>query len=888
MKIKFLEATTLQEYYDVDEGSVYTKCKNETLDSATICISNIQEELNLEPLDRVVLVDNENRFENIYLCIDTINRTDICVNPRIYRYDISLISETKRLEGIILPDKTYTPSSSRKTVYEVIYQYMELYCNKIRVSTGGLSGWRNEISIDTVTVEDIFDTVECPEMQWNTPTLREVLNDLMMVKDRIPVVRNNVLYSMDLTETNRDISNDTHINYVHQSKSLEDYVSELKMNLVNGMQENKSDVNSVVRRIEYAPFTAEGDYIVSTQNMVVKTQFPILRIISLKMAFGYSITKQVVPGLEYDWEIGAYTEDLCNFDGRNGVYEEKEYRTLPKLISDDLINSNLNINNYGKYQNLSVYYTRGSSIISGFSNLTEQRLGWISEKYDTTTILKDLIMRYRFTDSTFKLNAGDFQNTFFIIEYETIADSVFSASKQDYPKHKRTVIDNQTNSYINVYKQGFLEYQKANRLGNLSKMINARYDNDYTDLITIGDVYDNNIVYQCQYQIYKNHIEINAQATENYVLRDYFTGVKAKLRSWRIVDGSEAHTRHEHKKYYCELSYEQYTEIGLISNTDLEGITLSDDCNFAYQFAKCLETIANNDVDEQMVTYCGIKFLTKDGFYPSGNNEIYLLEVLPQIVGNSLLFTFGCNDNYGIEKVAELDYGYVTFPTTDNNHGFPKLKAGIGGIPLKDLKYVDTDGECVRASLVFMNRHVKNEIMNRKYQWQHDEPLPADWFVLDDEIAASYRSFYEQNLDVAPTESPFFDKVIIYKDNKEILKWSYQFEFCSSTKEIAVGKAFLTRQPLIHNGALGNYKIFTSSSQLVMGTSSNVFLTSVDISCCRIAFVFNSSIPNGDLVRIVDDSTGELILSFIKKGTGDRQQLYLNFLKDRDKTVYEE
>lgn len=885
MKIKFLDATTPQEYYAIDEGCVYTKCKNETLDSATISISNTTDILELEALDRVVLVDEEGRFDNIYLCIDTIDRTDICITPKIYKYDIQLISETKILEGIRLPDKTYTPSATRKTVYEVIYQYMELYCPKIRVSSGGLSGWINEISLDS-SIEEIFDSVECPEMQWNTPTLREVLNDLMMVKDRIPVVRNNVLYSMDLTEINRDISNDTHINYVHQSKSLEDYVSELKMNLVNGMQENKPDVNSVVRRIEYAPFTAEGDYIVSTQNMVVKTQFPILRIISLKMAFGYSITKQVVPGYEYEWEVGAYTEDLCNFDGRNGVYEEKEYRTLPKLISDDLINSNLNINNYGNYQNLSVYYSRGSNVIGGFSNLTEQRLGWISEKYDTTTILKDLIMRYRFSNSTFKLNAGDFQNTFFIIEYETIASSVFSASKSDYPKHKRTVVDNQTNSYTNVYKQGFLEYQKANRLGNLSKMINARYDNNYTNLITIGDIYNNSIVYQCQYQFYKNHIEINAQATENYVLRDYFTGVKAKLRSWKIVDGSEAHTRHELVKYYCELSYEQYTEIGLISNSDLEGITLNDDCDFAYQFTRCLETIANNDVDEQMVTYCGIKFSTKDGFYPSGNNKIYLLEVLPQIVGNSLLFTFGCNDNYGIEKVAELDYGYVTFPTTGDNHGFPKLKSGIGGIPLKDLKYVDTDGECVRASLVFTNRHVKNEIMNRRYQWQHDEPLPVDVFVTDEQIAASYRSFYEQNLDSAPTEPPFFDKVTIYKDNKEILKWSYQFEFCSSTKEITIGKAFLTRQPLIHNGALGNYKVY--SRGVVVATSYNVYITNIDKSCCRIAIGFDITVPADSLVEVIDDATGELIFSFIKKGLGSAQVLYLNFLKDRDKTVHNE
>lgn len=873
MKIKFLEATTLQEYYEVDEGSVYTKCKNETLDSGTIYISNTQEELNLEPLDRVVLVDDENRFANIYLCIDTINRTDICVNPRIYRYDISLISETKRFEGIILPDKTYTPSSSRKTIYEVIYQYMELYCNKIRVSSGALSGWRNEISIDKTTVEDIFDTVECPEMQWNTPTLREVLNDLMMVKDRIPVVRNNVLYSMDLTELNRDISTDTHINYVQQSKSLEDYVSELKMNLINGMQGNKQNINNVVRRIELAPFTA-NEYLVSSQNMILKTKFPILKVISLKMAFGYKVTASAPSTSE---QIGAFTEDLCNFNGVNGIYEEKEFRTLPKIISDDVINSKMVFVNYGKYQNFSLYYTRGSNYIGGFSNLTEQRLGWITESKDTLTVLKNFIMRYRLQDDSYTLSSGSFHNTYFIIEYEAIANSVFSASKYDYPKHKRTVVDNQTNSYINVEKQGFLEYQKANRLGNLTKMINARYDNDYTNLIKIGDVYDNSIVFQCQYQIYKNHIEINALATKDYVLRDYFTGVKARLRSWKIVDGSEAHTRHELVKYYCELSYDSYTEIGLTKNTNLEGITLTNDCDFAYNFAQCLTTNTYYPV-----SYCGIKFLTKDGYYPTNNDNVFLLEVLPQIVGNSLVFTFGCNDNFGIDRVPDLSEDYITFPVNNTDYGFPKLKSGIGGYPLKDLRYVDNDGECLRASFVFMNEYVKPNIMNETYKLDNIINVPAAT------VATNYRKFYEQNLNEynSSLTPMFFDRVTVYKDNKEILSWSYQFEFCSSTKEITVGKAFLTRQPLIHNGALGNYKVY--SNGLVVATSNNVHMTSIDKSCCRISIGFDITVPANSLVTVIDDASGELMFSFIKKGLGSAQVLYLNFLKDRDKRVYEE
>ena len=159
--------------------------------------------------------------------------------------------------------------------------------------------------------------------------------------------------------------------------------------------------------------------------------------------------------------------------------------------------------------------------------------------------------------------------TFFKIEYETTVDTVFQAGRTEAPTHERIITDNQTNSFVDAYNQGFMEYQKANRLGNQQLHINARYENDYSNILKIGDYYEDSIVFQTQYQIYKNHVEVNASATKDYILRDYFTGVKARIRSWKIADASQALVRHDLNKYYLEFS-EKAKQEEISSSTEID------------------------------------------------------------------------------------------------------------------------------------------------------------------------------------------------------------------------------------------------------------------------------------------------------------------------------
>ena len=121
MKIKILNKNRINltgsynlsniQSYEIDEGFVYTQNYNETLDSASVVIKFLTSELDIQPLDKVVLyvLDGENEVLRKNLVVNSWQRsTTRQLNTKTYNYSITLISETKLLEGIPLPNLVIT------------------------------------------------------------------------------------------------------------------------------------------------------------------------------------------------------------------------------------------------------------------------------------------------------------------------------------------------------------------------------------------------------------------------------------------------------------------------------------------------------------------------------------------------------------------------------------------------------------------------------------------------------------------------------------------------------------------------------------------------------------------------------------------------------------
>lgn len=855
MKIKILnknlnhpEADTLDysdvKVYKIDEAPVFTECYNETLDSGTVVISNQLEKIDISPYDIVELFyDDNTRWK--YMCVDSYTETITCVNPKIYKYEISLFSETKQLEGIILPNLKITSIKGKaaRSIWHYIRIYVNEYCPKIRID----NTFQTKFSFGNL--QSKFNSIECPEMQWNTPTLREVLNDLMMVADCIPVIKDSVLGYLDLTKTtDTDWSDDiTHINSISRSKSSEDYISELQVDLKNVT--NKTG-DTFVTKIEYVTLDIpDNDIVLTTNNMRLETQYPIYDLKSVKVMFPGGVRGQSPSTAIF--QRGWVSADLMNINGVNLIYEEKEWITK-NILYNTLYPENLA--DWPKYQNSTLYYTRGSNIISNFNNTTKFFL--FTEAF-YQKICKIICQQnwpsYDYDHGDYEGISPRYYNLLFKVEYETLQGCLFRASKGDYPEHERIVIDNQTNSYVDSYAQGFLEYQKANRLGNEQLFINARFDlplPQNIELIKIADTYEDTVIYQCQYQFYSDHVEVNAYSTKNYILREYFTGVKSKIRSWQIASGNEALTRHDLVKFYCEFSYIDHEELSI---SDL------DDNNVALYFISPLTTYSHDILKSSLVRMeaDGNRFVPEN-FYTTDfrpQTSYYCLDLVSRVTGNSLVFSFGFTDNFWVGQSVHTtnDYGndIPTHGTGENKElyvrkndivvnsdtDYPHIAdASIsgGGVPFHQYRYTDSYGEYteIEAYFVTQTKIIPTYLTDNSTEVYEDDVEVGDsWYDSSNHRISDatqhylyyiyqrprvYQGNFKWNDVHSYDTSKIHVKLAQHKDSQEIINVSTQFEFCSETNDICFGKEWLNRQQAVNtsDNSTSNYmlKVYPSSS----------------------------------------------------------------------------
>lgn len=755
-----IKATINGTDYPVAEGAVFVENYNETLDSGTILIQQVTEPIEIQPYDTVVV--SGDGFRTRRFLVDAVTRSEISLQPRIYKYEISLFSETKALEGILLPNLKITRIPDRPLkVLDYIRQYVSIYCPKTDSNdTYGAYG-------DAWTLDDgvggtlrRFDDIECPEMQWNAPTLREVLNSLMMTDDCIAILDNGVIKCLDVSETKGQAPT-AGINYVTESHSSEDYVSELKMHLVNAANNSHMDPyvpDDASRIIEKIGFRNDESYILTTENMRLQTAFPIWKIFRcvahIKAVVNVWGNKD--GEAEQSWTTTLDGEmDITDYILEHGEWLKKDvyygdWQLLPPPLSTD-------------YRNTCLYYTRGAKNIENFNEKTTSQWLFVqNSKYVWELIIQSREMEanlvsaaadwlainhpdYTFDRARVTVGSGSqtLKSAQFELEYEAMDDCVFTASKSPLQKHRRTVADNQANSYINVDRTGLLEYMKANRLGNKMAHINGRYEGFESTMPTLGQTIEGKIIFRKEISVYMDHIDANFLATENYVLRDYFTGVRAKLRSWRVISGQEALVRAEHIKFYVNDE---------LASPDGE-----------YMFPT-----ANPEILMNWFKYCVIRFNTSDGWMPGNTvygNTTYrtnaiAVEFTKHKAGNSVVFTIRMPDNY-------FAGNYISNFEGEN-----------GRIEQKGIGYTDDNGRIIGGVVYFF------------------DTVNPHWFGnADSDAARALKPLCKTATDKDDPSGDTFKAADmmaripfrVNKDNGEILQLSIQFEANGDANDVFLG-----------------------------------------------------------------------------------------------------
>ena len=161
-----------------------------------------------------------------------------------------------------------------------------------------------------------------------------------------------------------------------------------------------------------------------------------------------------------------------------------------------------------------------------------------------------------------------------------------------------------------------------------------------------------------------------------------------------------------------------------------------------------------------ILKYSAIQTLDKDGnTYPEQNYE-YIMPVVGRVIGNSLVFTFGFNNNYSVDKKID------------------STKIISGGLATNWYMYADKNIENIKTSYrlatSFNNAPASITIptdVSEKMAIAFAYPKIPKWRVND---------YVEIN-----------SELNIHKDNREITKISTQLEFCSDTDKIEFSKRFV-------------------------------------------------------------------------------------------------
>ena len=668
--------------YNIVVGATFSEEYNETLDSGAIIIPQVKK-IDLNPYDDVYIWNKDEDFNGYYnkgdtipsgiatsnsplpkffkhLLVDTYRAEMIGLDGK-YNYTINLMSETKGLDVVVCPNISITQSlkdSEKRTCLFYLEQYINLYSPKIKVKDILTNTWtyKNKYKLDpndentSGSVAQIFKNVLCPEMSFTNPTLRDVLSQIMTVCDCIPVVKNNVIYAMQISKTNGTFKTDNeHTNYIHEGANSSDFTTGARREYSGALSQTTTQC------VEYLGFRNPSDALMTLENMYVETRFPIYKINKMYLCYykgGAVVSQDGTLSDAYFLCEQNITDLVLQNNVRNAL--SANWEEYPQEINER--------SDMSKYKVLTVGYDIGSNKITGWgTKYTYATWAWFTNTatyieniltlleqfnpFGETTSFSRIALRQQNYAAVMTnqwenamvsplTGSAKLKTIFFRIDYESMYDGAIVHGKENAMRDDIVTVDNQSSALTIAEKDGLFEYSKLKRLGNTNVQIQCRYEsveqmnNDYNNVL--GAIYKNNIIiFHKEYQIYDSFVLCNFVGTYSYVLQNYFTSVFAKLRMYNYMSYGESIKRAENFKKYLMLSLDKsYFEF----NND-----------FLVDKKSLLTAVTETTYNVGLYTFENKYELNTGYFYVNGSK--YLSDMQRLISGYSLCFNVKMYDN---------------------------------------------------------------------------------------------------------------------------------------------------------------------------------------------------------------------------------------------------
>lgn len=713
--------------YDILQGATFAEEFNETLDSGSIIISGVEKIKGLKPYDDVYIYSFNNKNykfkgypfdeDNIqpkfykHLLVDQFTEEVLRLGDSEeegrYKYKIELMSETKKLETIQLPNISITqPIVGKKTsVWEYINRFVELYSPVYKILIEGTTKWeyKKKYSVSD-TLKPIFEKTYSPDFVLNTPTLRALISKLLLVKDVIPYVKDDVIYGMDISKRYGKFDiNPNYVNIITGSMTSDNYCDNLRRNYSDALSKERT-----CRSVEYVGFRNSDNALMTISNMRLELGMPIYKINRVLLCY-YKKIRVDFDGTNRKDEGTKDAVILCKQDITKLIKLNTE-RNLLSQDWEDLHESNVprNVDDMSKFKFCTVGYDMGSKYITGWGERYTYPAYWndniyttiqnIAAKmdyfypfgiYDSQYVASQFAQGatiYSALDSSFLMKLIDknienntnksvstffetvyspFSNAslslkglFFIVDYEGFYNGVIVHSKHN-DRDDIVINDNATETLTLIEQDAIYQNEKVNRFGNKALQINARYDKFYNEngeenIQALGSVYnssyeDDVIIYHREYSIYNNSIQCIYYGIKNYVLKNWFTSVYAKYRTWSLMPYNESVKRSENIKEYI-----YWSDSSIFYEEDSNNIfkNYADEQDWKYSYIQDLISCVNS-WDSRNI--CGVyqfklpKQINTAYLYfckEDGSCKSYASDLNAFIANNSLCFNIKMFDNF--------------------------------------------------------------------------------------------------------------------------------------------------------------------------------------------------------------------------------------------------
>lgn len=835
------------EYVDVIvQGITFSEEYNETLDSGSVILNHVEKIENLLPYDDVFIYDStleENSFYR-HLLVDNFTYERVNITPYkdngkvYYTYKISLFSETKGLETVQLPNISITQpvkfgNKKTRTVLYYLEQFIKMYSPKIKVKKNyNTSEWEyiNKYKLDEAsTFREIFQNVYAPSFSLNNPNLRDVLAQLMLTKDMIPVVQDNIIKGMDITKRHGKFDQKGILNVIG-SRTSENHCDALKRTYNNALSQENT-----CKTVEYIGFRNSDTALMTLENMRLETRFPIYKITKIYLC--------CYKKGQFSRSDGTNSEHifLCKHDITPLVKLNAERQLLSKDWQDFHENyPPKTINEMAEYRMMTVGYDIGSRYITGWGEKYQyirnditwwpyqnsylqnivsliheaNPLGIYSqtdmeefldgEPNDIFYVSKNFLDAYvnPFTDRVISSGILGLKGLFFEIEYEGFYNGTVIHSKDD--AYENIVMnDNSSSSLTLLEKDGLFQKEKVNRFANEAITIRARYD-DIKDLQVLGSVFENDIIiYHREYSIYDNFILATYYGTKDYVLKNYFITVFAKHRPYNLLSYEESVRRSENKKMYLlfskdNLLYENSNKI------------------FDFDLSKVLSFYKQNPIVESGINYFSYPDKINYG-YVEINKEKYASDINVFVCGDSLCFNMAMYDNVsgGVYiKDKEPDVSLIDLEVNKDFSG-----------SVQDW-YITVDdvetGFIYNVGFYFSHKDNKSYFNDTILSISKENDIKT---TIYDRLFALPK--LEDKVDETNKIGSDF---VINKDNKELIDMTYQIEPISKSNDVFFSPWMMKLSDLFSSFDKFNEKIVKSdtyfySQKFITYCTTNIFST---------------------------------------------------------------